>query len=56
MSQNNQKVVARPVSFAEIVRRNDPNYKAPEPAYQFSNGAKFQDSGANRGIYTKWAW
>lgn len=51
--QSTPKVIARPVDFASIVRRNDPNYKAPDPAYQFSNGAKFQDSGANSGIYTK---
>lgn len=38
---------------AEVRKEWAEEYNKPEPAYEFSNGETFDDSGDNHGIYTK---
>lgn len=43
----------RPLNWAELVKRAEgEDWNKPEPAYEFSDGRKFNDSGSNGGIYT----
>lgn len=43
----------KPLNWAEFVKRTEgEDWNKPEPAYEFSDGRTFKDSGSNSGIYS----
>lgn len=49
-----ETVKTRIINWAAEVRKEwGEDWNKPEPAYQFSNDRKFDDTGDNHGVYTK---
>jgi hypothetical protein len=49
---NPPAVKTRTLNWADLVKqREGEDYAKKEPAYEFSNGRKFEDTGSNGGVY-----
>jgi hypothetical protein len=47
-------VRTKPIDYAALVKRAaGKDWNKPEPAYEFSNGRKFDDTGSNGGPYRR---
>ena len=47
-------VRTKPLDYAALVKRAEgKNWGKPEPAYEFSSGRKFDDTGSNGGPYNR---